>query len=491
MQELVGRLTALDPEASENLKVIAYFDALVEGHAALDVLLRGAAVLTGCAAGLAAGGKRMRVDERGLRATDVGSPRPVWAERPDGEEPAAGAADTEGAEASGGVTVEWPRRPSGYGDGFVWIEREGAAHANDAMVLERLAIAVGLSLERSDPAAGERRALEVLLDGAEPVESRAAAARRLQLDERSLLRIVARPAGHSRPEPRSAVIVTAAGRVRATLHRDGDGIASSGPASSGTAAGASSASRTAASGTAAGERLASSGSATGTGSGSRTAASGTAAGERQASSGSATGTGSGSRTAASGTAAGERLASSGTATVDRTTASGTAAGAAPASRTAASGVRSSAARASAAEVAGIGVAATAVGLDESWQTALIALKMTGPLEPVVRADELGVVLLAARMSEAAEPGRPAHPDVAAIGRAIGRDPKALDAFDALVHSESVRSAAALLGVHHSTLQARTAELSEALGFDLRTSAGRVRLSDALRLHRLATAWFDD
>ncbi len=407
MQELVGRLTALDPEASENLKVIAYFDALVEGHAALEVLLRGAAVLTGCAAGFAAGGKRMRVDDRGLRSAGPGSGRPVSAGWPEGQEPTAGAVAAGGAEVSGGGTADWPRHPFGDDDGFVWIEREGAAHANDAMVLERLAIAVGLSLERSDPAAGERQALEVLLDGAEPVESRAVAARRLQLDERSLLRIVARPAGRSRPEPRSAVILTAAGRVRATLRRDGEHTGSDGPASGGPTSG------------------------------------------------------------------------------------GRAAGAASASRTVASGERSSAARASAAAVAGIGVAAPAAGLDESWQTALIALKMTGPLEPVVNADELGVVLLAARVSEAAESGRPAHPDVAAIGRAIGHDPKALDAFDALVHSESVRSAAALLGVHHSTLQARTAELSEALGFDLRTPAGRVRLSDALRLHRLATARFDD
>src|SRR6478609_7034590 len=88
MQELVGRLTALDgtdatrllrrqvasgtvsgvewrpllrrvrlnPQASESLKILAYFDALVDGHANPEVLLRGAAVLSGCAAGVASGG---------------------------------------------------------------------------------------------------------------------------------------------------------------------------------------------------------------------------------------------------------------------------------------------------------------------------------------------------------------------------------------------------------------------------------------------------
>ena len=55
MQGLVWRLKALDPEASESLKVIAYFDALVDGHASAQVLLSGAAVLSGCAAGYIAG----------------------------------------------------------------------------------------------------------------------------------------------------------------------------------------------------------------------------------------------------------------------------------------------------------------------------------------------------------------------------------------------------------------------------------------------------
>ena len=51
MQELVGRLSTLDPAASESLKVIAYFDALVEARAGRLALLRGAARLTGCPAG--------------------------------------------------------------------------------------------------------------------------------------------------------------------------------------------------------------------------------------------------------------------------------------------------------------------------------------------------------------------------------------------------------------------------------------------------------
>lgn len=51
MKELAGRLSALDPEASETLKVIAYFDKLVDGRVGPDGMLRGAAVLCGAPMG--------------------------------------------------------------------------------------------------------------------------------------------------------------------------------------------------------------------------------------------------------------------------------------------------------------------------------------------------------------------------------------------------------------------------------------------------------
>lgn len=68
MQELVARLTAVDPEAGETLKVVSYFDTLVGAAAGLDALLRGAAVLSGVVAGVE---RRGRVSRRG----------------PDGQEP--------------------------------------------------------------------------------------------------------------------------------------------------------------------------------------------------------------------------------------------------------------------------------------------------------------------------------------------------------------------------------------------------------------------
>jgi hypothetical protein len=354
MQELVGRLTALDPEASESLKVIAYFDALVEGHASLEVLLRGAAVLSGCAAGFRAGSTSIRVDVGGRRMRD---------------NPPAGSSDPP-------ARSDWPTHPLPDG-GVAWIERDGSAHANDAMVLERLAIGLAISIDRSNPLVQERRALEILLDPEEPTDARAAAVHRLRLDGVAEARIAASPGGESPGDPRGVVIATSAGPVRASILLPGD--------------------------------------------------------------------------------SGDTLAR-----------------------------------------AGVGVPTAPLELRSSWTSAVLALRMTSAREPVVCADELGVVLLAAEAADAAAPGRAAHPDVAAIAAVVAADSRsahdrgvdALDALDALARTDSVRAAAVLAGVHHSTMQARAADLADALGFDPRTSAGRVRLSGALRLHRLATTRFE-
>lgn len=183
MQELVGRLTALDAEATESLKVIAYFDALVNGHASVEVLLRGAAVLSGCAAGVDADGTRLRVDAAGARA-------------PAGD-------------------GDWPQQVVSDG-GRAWIERVGRAHANDEMILERLAIALGIALDRTSPVAASRRALETLIDGSLPVERRIEAAERLRLDAHSLHRVTVVPAASVAPAP-STVVTTRVGSVRVSV----------------------------------------------------------------------------------------------------------------------------------------------------------------------------------------------------------------------------------------------------------------------------------
>ncbi|TQL53073.1 PucR-like helix-turn-helix protein [Subtercola boreus] len=336
MQELVGRITALDPVASDSLRVISYFDTLVEGHASAEALLRAASVLTGCGVGFVAEETVMRVDSAGARSADPGVPE-------------------------GG---RWPSHAVGEG-WYAWIERSGSAHVNDAMVLERLSFGLRISLERTHPVAIARRNLEILIDAAESPDARAAAARRLRVDT-GLLRLVAAPAADSGAEPGagSVVVDTLVGRVRARIVREGAG--------------------------------------------------------------------------------------------------------APLGRL------------------GLGLLLPATDAPRSWQTALLALRLSTEAEPVIDASALGGMLL---LAEAAETSSHPQPDVEAIDRLVQDDPRNLANLELLVRAESVRAAAASTGVHHSTMQARVSELSERLGFDVRSSEGRVRLSLALRLHHLATNRF--
>lgn len=190
MRELVGRLAGLDPGATETLRVIQYFDTLVDGHVGLEAFLRGAALLTGAPAGLVVPDRRLvlRVDADGHRGG-------VSSARPD----------------------DWPSRPVG-GAGAVWIEREGPAHANDPMVLERLAQGVRITLDRTAiPHADIGAGIEQLIDLTLPAEERLRAADRLHLDRP--VRVVAAPpddvvASRAR---RATIVTTVAGPVFAVL----------------------------------------------------------------------------------------------------------------------------------------------------------------------------------------------------------------------------------------------------------------------------------
>ncbi|QFU89016.1 helix-turn-helix domain-containing protein [Amycolatopsis sp. YIM 10] len=166
MKDLVGRLSALDPDAGAALKVIAYFDRLVESHAGLEPMVRGAAVLSGAVARLTVPDRRVRirVDPDGNRLGD-------------GPPPDAG----------------WPRADLRSG-GVLCLERHGPAGPVDAMVLERAVAAVHGVLDRTV----ERDPREVVLDATAPVEARSRAARRLGLGETA--RAVALEGGRTRVE---------------------------------------------------------------------------------------------------------------------------------------------------------------------------------------------------------------------------------------------------------------------------------------------------
>lgn len=178
MQELVGRLTALDPEASETLKVITYFDTLVGAGAGVDALVRAAATLSGAAAGIRLGDRVNRRDPDGRRV--------------DGE-----------------AVVRSPHREVEGGE--VWLERSGPPHVNDAMVVERLALAVTLTRARHEPEA----AAEIALDAARSLSERRAALARLRIAPEARVRAVAIPLDVV--EPGSIPIATDRGLVRALV----------------------------------------------------------------------------------------------------------------------------------------------------------------------------------------------------------------------------------------------------------------------------------
>lgn len=328
VQELLGRLAALDPSASLGLRVIACFDELVVGNVNTRGLLSAAASLTGCVAGF-----RQDHPPRTLR---IGP----------GGEPVAGGGR--------GVSLS--------ADGLtVWLERTGEPHANDAIVLERLALAVRIRHSRARQGLDNRRDLPTLLDGAAPVDDRRAAAGRLGLAASGTYRVVAAPlfatwGGH--PTGPEDVVGTPFGPLHALV-----------------------------------------------------------------------------------VPGGTRL------------------DACP---------------------AGIGPAAGVDELHRSFRTAVVALRLCAPPDtPSVDADSYGALI--GLLTDL--PADAVLPDVDLLD-AITAQPWGPATLDALVRAGSVRQAARLGGVHHSTMTTRVEAVAAALGFDPLDGIGRSRLGIAYLVWRL-------
>ncbi|WEK61607.1 MAG: hypothetical protein P0Y60_02245 [Candidatus Microbacterium colombiense] len=184
MQDLLGRLTALDPDASETLKVVSYFDTLVARSVGVESMLRGAAVLSGATVGQRDARQIIRVRADGVRIEPVDP----------GE--------------------RWMLRDSGT-DAVAWIEREGEPHTNDAMILERLTLALGILRARRTGDA--ESAVELVISSFAGEGERSAALSRLRLPV-GAVRVIASP-----PDPApalrhpSAVVATRHGLTRATI----------------------------------------------------------------------------------------------------------------------------------------------------------------------------------------------------------------------------------------------------------------------------------
>jgi DNA-binding PucR family transcriptional regulator len=118
--------------------------------------------------------------------------------------------------------------------------------------------------------------------------------------------------------------------------------------------------------------------------------------------------------------------------------------------------------------------------DRSWRQARTALGFTTARRPVVHHDDLGALALLAQVPQAA-----AHDnaDVAAIARMAG-DPQALTTLDAYCDTGSLRRAADLLHLHHTSVARRLDQLGTALAIDLTQPTGLLRARLALTTWRL-------
>lgn len=163
MQHLLGRISELDPHASQALRVIACFDELSVGGVNTRGLLAAAAALSGTVAGF-----RSEVTGRSMRVTPRGDLMP-------GDAPA----QITVADASSGLTV--------------WLERDAEPGANDAIILERLALTVRLRNARGPRDIDGRRHLNLLLDREVGLEERQTAAASLGLSPGASYRIAAAP----------------------------------------------------------------------------------------------------------------------------------------------------------------------------------------------------------------------------------------------------------------------------------------------------------
>jgi hypothetical protein len=126
----------------------------------------------------------------------------------------------------------------------------------------------------------------------------------------------------------------------------------------------------------------------------------------------------------------------------------------------------------------------------SWKQACLALLLTAegtPQDPgdrVVLAEEAGVLLV---MAEKAGRGDVPPPDVTTLETASANTTWMLETLQAISTTDSVRDAAALLHLHHSTVQERAVRAERALGWAVLSQRGKQRAQLALVMRRILVA----
>ncbi|WP_106186693.1 helix-turn-helix domain-containing protein [Umezawaea tangerina] len=130
-----------------------------------------------------------------------------------------------------------------------------------------------------------------------------------------------------------------------------------------------------------------------------------------------------------------------------------------------------------------GPAVGPVDLPLSYQQARVALRFAAVDEPGpahVDFEALGGIPALADGCDSPA----AVAETALLDRVVPMYPWALATLTAVVTEPSLRSAAVVLGVHHSTLQNRAEVLGQALGYSVAGPDGRMRLAVALALRRV-------
>ncbi|MEV0251066.1 helix-turn-helix domain-containing protein [Nocardia sp. NPDC050712] len=119
--------------------------------------------------------------------------------------------------------------------------------------------------------------------------------------------------------------------------------------------------------------------------------------------------------------------------------------------------------------------------EKSWYEASTALRFSTARQPVVHYRSLGVLALLAQVP------RDTLRDNADVGAVAGiaGSPDDLDTMEVYCGTGSLRRAAELLHLHHSSVARRLEQLGRTLGFELTEPAGLVRAQLALSAWRLA------
>jgi hypothetical protein len=136
---------------------------------------------------------------------------------------------------------------------------------------------------------------------------------------------------------------------------------------------------------------------------------------------------------------------------------------------------------------GVGPSVAPLGLPSSYAAARLALRFAAdgteadPGPRIVDAETLGGLTV---LAEAVGPDTTPVADVVTLGAAAATHPWLLATLDAIARSGSLRTAATLLNVHHSSLQDRVAIAERLLGWSLHDPSGRLRTELALVLRRL-------